>query len=69
MYCFNGLLQKVVNVMMFSKNNTNFTGEPLCKSCKFGYKVLNHPDKYGCLWDKTFVYDVGVCKDYENYED
>lgn len=54
--------------MMFDKDNTNFNGECLCKSCIFGldipfikYKETN----FICCRDREEHSNVGVCKDYE----
>lgn len=53
--------------MMFGKNDTNFKGESLCKSCKHGMfeTEMGYP-MYFCSKDNTRYHDVGVCKDYED---
>lgn len=57
--------------MMFDKDNTNFNGECLCKSCLFGldipfveYKETN----FICCMDRQEHKNVGVCKYYETYK-
>lgn len=56
--------------MMFDKDNTNFNGECLCKSCTFGAPVYNRQevkptDTYLCLMDTKDHKNVGVCKYYD----
>ena len=55
--------------MMFPKNDTNFSGEDLCSSCRFGY--VNPLEGFVTNCDRTgeWVHNVGVCKDYEVYQD
>lgn len=52
--------------MMFDKNNTNYSGEDLCSSCRFK-QVYDF--EYGTLavCQKTLaeVKNVGVCNEYE----
>ena len=56
--------------MMFDKNNTNFTGECLCKSCKWGAPVYLGPDRYKatetylCVLETKEYKRVGVCNEY-----
>ena len=50
--------------MMFPKKNSSCGGEPLCKTCKFGYPTME-PNEYACVWDKSIYENVGICKDYE----
>ena len=56
---------------MFDKNNTNFTGECLCKSCKWGAPIYLGPDRYKatetylCVLETKEYKRVGVCKNYE----
>ena len=58
--------------MMFDKNNTNFTGECLCKSCSYGAPIyLGHGRHeaivtYYCMKDIKEYKNVGVCKHYED---
>ncbi len=59
--------------MMFDKDNTNFNGECLCKSCTFGAPVYNRQegkpiDTYLCLWDTKDHKNVGVCKYYDEFK-
>ena len=53
--------------MMFSKDNSNTGGEPLCRSCKwctnYMQKGLTHMGV--CLLDEHTHADVGICRDYE----
>lgn len=52
--------------MMFNKNNTNYSGEDLCSSCRFK-KVYDF--EYGklqvCLKTLAEIKNVGVCCEYE----
>ena len=57
--------------MMFDKDNTNFNGECLCKSCVFGldipivkYKETN----FICCMDRKEHENVGVCKYYDEFK-
>ena len=56
--------------MMFDKNNTNYSGEDLCSSCRCK-KVLNF--EYGtltvCNKFNSEVKNVGVCCEYEKQRD
>ena len=58
--------------MMFDKDNTNFKGECLCKSCAFSAPIYLGPDRhetavtYYCMKDLKECKNVGVCKDYED---
>ena len=50
--------------MMFDKNNTNYSGEDLCSSCRFKL----HFDKTllpVCQKTLAVVKNVGVCNEYE----
>lgn len=57
---------KEVKTMMFDKNNTNYSGEDLCSSCRFK-KVFDF--EYGklavCQKSLAEVKNVGVCCEYE----
>lgn len=61
--------------MMFDKDNTNFNGESLCKSCKWGAPVI-HVEKpilvatetYLCVLETKEHKNVGVCKDYDEFK-
>lgn len=52
--------------MMFDKNNTNYSGEDLCSSCRFR-KVFDF--EYGtmqvCMKTISEVKNVGVCCEYQ----
>lgn len=51
--------------MMFDKNNTNFNGECLCKSCKYVYPVEFYGENYtACGKTNCIVKNVGVCNEY-----
>ena len=58
--------------MMFDKDNTNFKGECLCKSCKWGAPVYigvhrtEGKHTYLCVSDQKEYKNVGVCKYYED---
>ena len=56
--------------MMFDKNNTNYSGEDLCSSCRFK-KVFDF--EYGtlacCMKTLSEVKNVGVCCEYEKQRD
>lgn len=59
--------------MMFNKDNTNFNGECLCKSCTFGAPVYNRQEgkpteTYLCLMDTKDHKNVGVCKYYDEFK-
>lgn len=60
--------------MMFDKDNTNFNGECLCKSCKWGAPVyfgagrIVAPDTYLCVSDSKEYKNVGVCKYYDEFK-
>lgn len=55
--------------MMFDKNDTNFSGEVLCITCKH---CLHYYGSYidsvysCCALDHQNYHNVGVCKDYED---
>ena len=55
--------------MMFEKENTCETGQPLCVSCRFCNKfaILHQKDHFisECMHDKKVYVNVGVCKDYQ----
>lgn len=58
---------------MFPKDNTNFNGDCLCKSCKWGAPVYNTKegkptDTYLCVSDQKEYKNVGVCKFYEAFK-
>ena len=58
--------------MMFEKDNTNFNGECLCKSCKWGAPVYNRLEgkltgRYLCVLEAKEYKQVGVCKDYVQF--
>lgn len=53
--------------MMFNKDNTNTGGECLCKSCVFGVPMPDN--KYSCLMDYDKHINVGVCRDYQYYDE
>ena len=58
--------------MLFPKNFSNCGGKCLCDSCCYALPV--HYDKktelmeYHCRKNSESTIEVGVCKDYENYE-
>lgn len=55
--------------MMFDKDNTNFNGECLCKSCIFACDIPFVKFKethFICCRDMIEHENVGVCKDYED---
>lgn len=59
--------------MMFNKDNTNFNGDCLCKSCKWGAPVYNRlegkpTDTYLCVSEQKEYKNVGVCKYYETFK-
>lgn len=60
--------------MMFDKDNTNFNGECLCKSCTFGAPIYTGTprtkatEKYLCLMDAKEHKKVGVCKFYDEFK-
>jgi len=62
--------------MMFDKDNTNFNGECLCKSCKWGAPVYIGvgPDRhkatktYLCVLETEERTNVGVCKYYDEFK-
>ena len=54
--------------MMFPKSNTQTGGESLCKSCRYSLPVPGDTIKNFCLWSDEVLTNVGVCKDYENYD-
>ena len=59
---------------MFNKDNTNFNGESLCKSCKWGAALYSDPDRhkptdtYFCVSDQKEYINVGVCKYYDEFK-
>ena len=55
--------------MMFPKSNTQTGGESLCKSCRYSLPVPGDTSKNFCLWSDDVLTNVGVCKDYETYQD
>lgn len=60
--------------MMFNKDNTNFNGDCLCKTCTFGAPVFLGPDRhkatdtYLCVLETKEHKKVGVCKDYDEFK-
>lgn len=59
--------------MMFDKDNTNFNGECLCKSCKWGAPLYDRlhgklTGRYICVSDSKEYKNVGVCKYYETFK-
>lgn len=52
--------------MMFPKNNTNYSGEDLCSSCRFAFTDPLECIITNCSRTGEWVHNVGVCKDYEN---
>lgn len=54
--------------MMFKKNNTNFNGEDLCSSCRFAFTDPIEGIITNCSRTGEWVHNVGVCKDYEDYD-
>lgn len=60
--------------MMFNKDNTNFNGDCLCKTCKWGAPVYLGPDihkatdMYICVSDAKTYKNVGVCKYYDEFK-
>ena len=59
--------------MMFNKDNTNFNGECLCKSCKWGAPVyfggrFVSSNTYLCVSDNKEYKNVGVCKYYDEFK-
>lgn len=62
--------------MMFNKDNTNFNGESLCKSCKWGAPVYigtgsdrhKATSTYLCVLETEERTNVGVCKYYETFK-
>lgn len=53
--------------MMFEKNNTNFSGENLCDSCRFAITDPIEGIITNCSRTGEWVHNVGVCKDYEDF--
>ena len=61
--------------MMFDKDNTNFNGECLCKTCVYSAPIYlgtgSNRHKavatYYCKKDIKECKNVGVCKDYEDF--
>lgn len=58
---------------MFNKDNTNYSGECLCKSCKWGapiYSTLQgkQTGRYLCVSDNKEYKNVGVCKYYDEFK-
>lgn len=52
--------------MMFDKNNTNYSGECLCKSCRFIQDIdFEYGKFYVCSKSLAEVKNVGVCCEYE----
>ena len=57
--------------MMFDKDNTNFNGECLCKSCIFGMEipfVKYKETNFICCMDSKEHKNVGVCKYYDEFK-
>ena len=51
--------------MMFEKENTCKTGQPLCVSCRFCKRFAILHMICECMHDKKVYENVGVCKDYQ----
>ena len=61
--------------MMFDKDNTNFNGECLCKTCKWAEPVyigvhrIEGQHTYICVSDQKDHKNVGVCKYYSHFNE